>query len=381
MCYCVNYFKITNSNKLRNVTIIVSEPVPLSFGGSPGGGRPAASTEQLPLAVSLSKCSQSVEHLLSSTNSSRNASTSATMSNKATGKIQIQIQHTNQSQPNLATTKHDDKPNVRCLTTISSSSCSSAATNTTKITTTSTTTNNSTTSATLSETNKPETSSSVCDLILCHPPQTKLTTTFTTTIATTTTTITTTINLCTPTAARQLPIIASTIPSVSNSTIVISSTVSPSFIVATATTSPPPQVTERCSNKRAIIDRADSVQQTLTIDCGGGGGGGSIMNANFSKSETNLSGGGGGHKVNQHSNGTKSSAAAGGVGGSGGGGKKLAVFSVVSLNDLHENEDVAFGGGDHGKPMNDLSKNQTLNTISNDDIHSPQQPRIMKREF
>lgn len=116
------------------------------------------------------------------------------------------------------------------------------------------------------------------------------------------------------------------------------------------------------------------------MSCGGGGGGGgntgSNMNAIFSKSETNLCASAG--QMITGSNGTKQSPGAGGCN------KKLAVFSVVSLNDLHETDDVAFGAGgcgDNSKPMNDLSKNLTLNTISsNDDIYMPRVTE-RKRDF
>lgn len=47
---------------------------------------------------------------------------------------------------------------------------------------------------------------------------------------------------------------------------------------------------------------------------------------------------------------------------------KLAIFSnVASLNDLHETDD-SFSNTNH-RQMNDLSKNQQLNTLSNDEIH------------
>lgn len=72
------------------------------------------------------------------------------------------------------------------------------------------------------------------------------------------------------------------------------------------------------------------------------------MHAVLSKSETNLSANGGNAKDNVASP-PKSSGAS-----------KLAIFNVVSLNNLNESDGEAFGSG---KPMNDLSKNQTLNNI------------------
>lgn len=74
----------------------------------------------------------------------------------------------------------------------------------------------------------------------------------------------------------------------------------------------------------------------------------------LSKSETNLSVNGRNVKNNVSSS------------PKGNGATNLAIFNVVSLNNLHESDSEAFGTG---KPMNDLSKNQTLNNISNDEIH------------
>lgn len=78
------------------------------------------------------------------------------------------------------------------------------------------------------------------------------------------------------------------------------------------------------------------------------------MHAVLSKSETNLFVNAGNAKTNVASS------------PKGSGSNKLAIFNVVSLNNLHESDGEAFGSG---KPMNDLSKNQTLNNISNDEIH------------
>lgn len=66
-----------------------------------------------------------------------------------------------------------------------------------------------------------------------------------------------------------------------------------------------------------------------------------------------------------------------GGGGVGGDGTKLAVFSVVSLNDLNEEDADPLVSGTCGggglmsrRPMNDLSKQrQTLNNISSEEMH------------